>query len=49
MHESESGVWSGEPGYLPTLAFQDGTLEQTREELEQGLALLASAETAGAL
>jgi hypothetical protein len=44
-----SDAWNGEPGFLPTLAFQDGTLQQTREELEQRLARLASAETVGEL
>ncbi|MDJ0785917.1 MAG: hypothetical protein QNK05_03870 [Myxococcota bacterium] len=37
-----SDAWSGEPGYLPTVAFQDGTLEHAREELEQRLTRLAS-------
>ncbi len=40
-----SDAWSGAPGYLPTVAFQDGTLDQTRDDLEQRLAHLASAET----
>lgn len=40
-----SDAWSGGPGYLPTVAFQDGTLEQTREDLEQRLADLASSES----
>jgi hypothetical protein len=43
-----SDAWSGEPGYLPTVAFQDGTLEQTREDLEQRLARLVS-EAGGSL
>jgi hypothetical protein len=33
-----SDAWHGGPGYLPTLAFQDGTLEQARAELERRLA-----------
>jgi len=44
-----SDAWSGGPGYLPTVAFQDGTLEAARSELEQRLAWLARAETVGAL
>jgi len=39
-----SDAWSGEPGYLPTLAFQDGTLEHAREELERRLAAMVSAD-----
>ena len=44
-----SDAWRGEAGYLPTLAFQDRTLEQAREEIERRLAELASAGTGGGL
>jgi hypothetical protein len=43
----EFGVWApgaepaGAPGFLPTLAFQDGTLESAREAIEQRLAEIA--------
>lgn len=44
-----SDAWSGAPGYLPTLAFQDGTLEDAREEIERRLARLAASEAGDAL
>jgi hypothetical protein len=40
VHHSDA--WSDAPGYLPTVAFQDGTLEQARDRIEALLTRLAS-------
>jgi hypothetical protein len=45
----EFGVWpssestAAAAGFLPTLAFQDGTLEHAREAIERRLAEIAAA------
>ncbi|MGH0035381.1 MAG: hypothetical protein ACQGVK_10185 [Myxococcota bacterium] len=39
-----SDSWSGGPGYWPTVAFQDGTLDHARGDLERRLAELRNAD-----
>jgi hypothetical protein len=44
-----SDAWRGERGYLPTIAFQDGTLLHAREEIERRLDELVSKAAGGGL
>ncbi|UCE84812.1 MAG: hypothetical protein JSU66_10665 [Deltaproteobacteria bacterium] len=49
VHEAgvhRSDAWQPAPGYLPTLAFQDGTLEAARDAIEGLLARLAARDDA---